>query len=95
MFLTGIDVIQYSKVANHNRCHVRFMVYDGAGYIYNIYSRILFIITGGYIYSRILIIVTVNQNRKKRKENIKLRNYTIITTNYTIITTRSSTLQQT
>ena len=34
MFLTGIDVIQYSKVANQNRCHVRFMVYDDAGYIY-------------------------------------------------------------
>ena len=34
MFLTGIDVIQYSKVANGHRCHVRFMVYDDAGYIY-------------------------------------------------------------
>ena len=37
MFLTGIDVIQYSKVANGHRCHVRFMVYDDAGYIYITY----------------------------------------------------------
>ena len=38
MFLTGIDVIQYSKVANQNRCRVRFMVYDDAGYIYIYHS---------------------------------------------------------
>ena len=37
MFLTGIDVIQYSKVANGHRCHVRFMVYDDAGSIYITY----------------------------------------------------------
>ena len=69
MFLTGIDVIQYSKVANQNRCHVRFMVYDDAGYIYityissniyiilmNIYKKIeLQSMVIGYI--RIIILV--------------------------------------
>ena len=69
MFLTGIDVIQYSKVANGHRCHVRFMVYDDAGSIY---------IT--YIVEYSISLQGSRPEQKRKKENIKQRNYTIITT---------------